>query len=84
MHDEIAIASVIGRQSICGHYLQGGALTHSQPGQFLKLIDLVVDGCERKSRIGGNESASYVVPNDATADIISLIQICFGLVSVSF
>jgi hypothetical protein len=26
---------------------------------------------ERKSSIGGNESASYVVPDDATVDILS-------------
>ena len=35
---------------------------------------------ERKSRIEGNESASYIVPNDTTADIVSSTQIHFGLV----
>jgi hypothetical protein len=42
----------------------------------LTLSSMVV---ERKSRIGGNESASYVVPNDATSDILSSLQIHFGL-----
>jgi hypothetical protein len=32
-----------------------------------------VDGLERKSRIGGDESALYVVPDNATADILSLL-----------
>jgi len=35
---------------------------------------------ERKSRIGGNEFAYYVIPNDATVNILSSIEICFGLV----
>jgi hypothetical protein len=51
LHDEIAIASLIGRRSICGHYL-GGVLLRT-PNQ--DIIDLVVDGCKRKSRIEGNE-----------------------------
>ena len=57
---------------------------YSQEGHFSGSSTLSSMVVEKKSRIGGNESASYVVPNDATADIISLIQICFGLVSVSF
>ena len=35
---------------------------------------------ERKSRIGGNESTSNVVSDDATANILSSIQMYFGLV----
>lgn len=35
---------------------------------------------KRRSRIGGNESASHVVLSDGTADILSLIEECFGLV----
>jgi hypothetical protein len=35
---------------------------------------------ERKSRIGDNESTSNVISDNATANILSLIQICFGLV----
>jgi hypothetical protein len=35
---------------------------------------------ETKLRIGGDESAPYVVPDNATADIFSSIQMHFGLV----
>jgi hypothetical protein len=35
---------------------------------------------ERKSRIEGDESVSYTVSDDATIDILSLIQMSFGLV----
>ena len=35
---------------------------------------------ERKSRFRDDESASYIVPDDATTDILSLIQMRFGLV----
>jgi hypothetical protein len=36
---------------------------------------------ERKSRSRGDKYASYVVSDDATADIFSSIQMHFGLVS---
>jgi hypothetical protein len=35
---------------------------------------------ERKSGIEGDEFVSNTVPDDATADILSSIQMCFGLV----
>jgi hypothetical protein len=35
---------------------------------------------ERKSRIGGNESTSNVISDDATANILSSIHMCFGLI----
>ena len=35
---------------------------------------------ERKSRFRDDESASYIVPDDETIDILSLIQMRFGLV----
>ena len=35
---------------------------------------------ERKSRSEGDEFAFYAAPDDATADILSSIQIRFGLV----
>jgi hypothetical protein len=34
-----------------------------------------------RSRFGGDESANYVVPDDVTVDILSSIQMHFGLVS---
>jgi hypothetical protein len=47
-HDEIVIVGVdfIGRRSICGLYLQGGAPEHSQRGHLLWVIGLVVNGHE--------------------------------------
>lgn len=36
---------------------------------------------ESRSRIGGDESAAYVVSDDTSVDVLSSIQICFGLVS---
>jgi hypothetical protein len=36
---------------------------------------------ERISGLEGDESASYADPDDATADILSWIQMCFRLVS---
>jgi hypothetical protein len=35
---------------------------------------------ESKSRFGCDEFASYVVPDDATLNILSSIQMCFGSV----
>jgi uncharacterized membrane protein len=35
---------------------------------------------ERKSRFEGDKSTSYVASGDATTDILSSIQMCFGLV----
>ena len=78
-HDEIVIAVVdfIGRWPTCGLYLQG----RPQWGQLLWDIDLIAVGHgERKSRFGGYEFASYAIPDDATADILSSIQLHFGLV----
>ena len=46
-HDEIAAAGIdfIGKRPIYGHYLQGeGAPGHSQRGQLLQVIDLIIDG----------------------------------------
>jgi hypothetical protein len=34
----------------------------------------------KRSRFGGDKSASYVAPDDVTAYILSSIQMCFGLV----
>jgi hypothetical protein len=72
-YDEIAIAGVdfISEQPIWSLYLQGGGMLLR--GQRLWVIDLIVDGRERKSRSRGDESASYVVPDDATADVLSAI-----------
>ena len=39
---------------------------------------------ERKSRFQGDESTSYFVPNNATADILSSIQTRFGLLTKSW
>jgi hypothetical protein len=58
----------------------GGALGHSQRGQLLRVINLIADGRQEEIKFGGNESASYVVSNDAISDVLSLIQIRFGLV----
>ena len=47
---------------------------HSQQGQLLWDIDLIVDGHgERKSRIRSDESASYVVSDEAIVDILSSV-----------
>jgi hypothetical protein len=48
--------------------------TRSPPrGQWLRVIDLIVDGRGEKLKAQGDESASYVLPDDATADILSAI-----------
>jgi len=49
-------------------------------GQQLRVIDLIVDGRGEESRSQGDESGSYVVPDDATTNILLLIQMHFGLV----
>jgi hypothetical protein len=42
-------------------------------GQRLGVIDLIVNGREEESRSRNDESASYFIPDDATADILSMI-----------
>jgi hypothetical protein len=83
-HDEITVAGgdFIGRRPICGLYLQGegvllGASNEdSYSGSSISSLMVV----ERKSRFRDDESASYVVPDDATADIFSSVHMRFGLV----
>ena len=55
----------ISRQSICGHYICMGsdAPRHSQQWQLLQVINLVNIVAKRKSRIRGDETTIYVVPN---------------------
>jgi hypothetical protein len=67
---------------ICGLYLQGegvllGASNEdSYSGSSISSLMVV----ERKSRFRDDESASYVVPDDVTADIFSSVHMRFGLV----
>ena len=75
-HDKIVVTSIdfIGRRPICGLYLQG-------EGSFWTPYEYNVSGslisssmvAERKSRFEGDKSASYAIPNDAIADILSAI-----------
>jgi hypothetical protein len=41
------------------------------------LLDRIVVGCEKISRLEGDESASYVALDVAIADILSAIYMCF-------
>ena len=58
-----------------------------EDGNFgsLILLSMVVEkkSCIQydETRVGGNEYTVYSVPNDSTTDIISLLQMRFGLVS---
>jgi hypothetical protein len=55
--------SAAGRQFICGHYL-GAPYQDNDSGSSSV-------AAKRKSSFEGDKSASYVIPDDATADIIS-------------
>jgi hypothetical protein len=85
-NDEIIVAAgidFIGRQLIYVYYLRGeGVFIMGSPNKYgysRSSISSSMAG-ERKSGIEGDEFVSYTVPDDATADILSLIQMCFGLV----
>jgi hypothetical protein len=41
------------------------------------LLDRIVVGCDKISRLEGDESASYVALDVAIADILSAIYMCF-------
>ena len=73
--DEIVVAGVdfIGRRPICGLYLQGEGCfwTYEDNDSGSSISSSMVT--ERKIRSRGDESAPYVVPDDATADILSAI-----------
>ena len=76
-HDEIAVARVdfIGRQPICGlvsateGVLQGASNGDSYFGSSISSSMVA----KRESRLEGDVSASYIVPDDATVDILSSI-----------
>jgi hypothetical protein len=74
-HDKIIVAHVdfIVRRPICGLYLQeeGCFWTYEESDSGSSISSLMV--AERKLRSRGDESTSYVVPDDATADILSAI-----------
>ena len=51
--------------------------TPNEDNYFESLISLLV-AMERKSRFEGDKSASFVVHDDATADVLLSIQMRFG------
>ena len=75
-HDEIDVACVdfIGRRSICGLYLKGEGCfwePYKDNDFGSSLSSSMV--AERNSRSPNDDSAAYVVPDDATANILSAI-----------
>ena len=76
-HDEIVVTSIdfIGRRPICGHYLQGKGSFWDPPYEDSDSGSSISSSvvAERKSSFEGDKSASYVIPDDATADILSTI-----------
>ena len=83
-HDKFSLhASILlADDQFCGHYLQREGVLLGTPNEDSYIGSSISSlmAVERKSRIGGNESASYFVFNDVTVDILSSMQICFGLV----
>ena len=69
-HNEIVVTSInfIGKRPICGHYLQGEGSFWEPPNFGSSISSSVV--ADRKSSFEGDKSASYVTPDDATADIL--------------
>jgi hypothetical protein len=65
----------IGRQPIYDPNLQvkGCFWEPHIRGQRLGVINLIVNGREEESRSRNDESASYFIPDNATADILSMI-----------
>jgi hypothetical protein len=72
-HDEIAVADIdfIDRRPICGLYLQASGSPYEDDDTRSSIASSMV--AERKSRSGGYEFVSYVIPDDATVDILSAI-----------
>ena len=81
-HDKIVVVGIdfIGRRSICDHYLQGKGRSQALPMRTVTLGHRSHHQWPRRGIQGlGDESASYVVPDDATINILSSIQMRFGL-----
>ena len=71
-HDKIIVAGVdfIGRRPICGLYLPGEGCFRALPTWTTTLGHRSVRRWSRRVRFGGDVSASYVVSDDATVDIL--------------
>lgn len=81
---EIDVAGInfIGRRPICGHYLQGEECTWALPTRTVTLghrSHLRWSQRGNQGLVVMNLHPTYIVLNDAIADILSLTQMCFGL-----